>query len=147
MKNIVLAAVMGLGLISSAWASGTIDIHEQVNNAQAPAHQIQSASATNAIKGSTPQMASMNQHEQAVIAHETMTNGSADGHQKMVESHQKMMGNNSVSPTAPSTSYAAMDEHERAAVAHEFMNNGQSGPHQAMAEAHRRMINAGRMRR
>ncbi|MDW2651499.1 hypothetical protein RYZ45_25085 [Citrobacter portucalensis] len=63
--------------------------------------------------------------------------------QKMVESHQKMMGNNTVSTTVPSTSYAAMNEHERAAVAHEFMNNGQSGPHQAMAEAHRRMINAG----
>ncbi|ECT5154256.1 Silver-binding protein [Salmonella enterica subsp. enterica serovar Reading] len=75
--------------------------------------------------------------------HETMTNGSADAHQKMVESHQKMMGNNTVSTTVPSTSYAAMNEHERAAVAHEFMNNGQSGPHQAMAEAHRRMINAG----
>ena len=56
---------------------------------------------------------------------------------------QKMMGNNTVSTTVPSTSYAAMNEHERAAVAHEFMNNGQSGPHQAMAEAHRRMINAG----
>ncbi|HHF8025269.1 TPA: silver-binding protein SilE, partial [Escherichia coli] len=85
----------------------------------------------------------MDQHEQAIIAHETMTNGSADAHQKMVESHQKMMGNNTVSTTVPSTSYTAMNEHERAAVAHEFMNNGQSGPHQAMAEAHRRMINAG----
>ncbi|STW26213.1 SilE [Klebsiella michiganensis] len=76
-------------------------------------------------------MTGMDQHEQAIIAHETMTNGSADAHQKMVESHQKMMGNNTVSTTVPSTSYAAMNEHERAAVAHEFMNNGQSGPHQA----------------
>jgi len=88
-------------------------------------------------------MAGMDQHEQAIIVHETMTNGSADAHQKMVESHQKMMRNNTVSTPVSSTSYAAMDEHERAAVAHEFMNNGQSGPHQAMAEAHRRMSNAG----
>ncbi|ELI1313313.1 silver-binding protein SilE, partial [Salmonella enterica subsp. enterica serovar Alachua] len=95
------------------------------------------------IQGTAPRMTGMDQHEQAIIAHETMTNGSADAHQKMVESHQKMMGNNTVSTTVPSTSYAAMDEHERAAVAHEFMNNGQSGPHQAMAEAHRRMINVG----
>ncbi|MEB4558533.1 copper-binding protein [Klebsiella pneumoniae] len=101
MKNIVLASLLGFGLISSAWATETVNIHDRVNNAQAPAHQ------------------------------------------KMVESHQKMMGNNTVSTTVPSTSYAAMNEHERAAVAHEFMNNGQSGPHQAMAEAHRRMINAG----
>lgn len=79
-------------------------------------------------------MAGMDQHEQAIIAHETMTNGSADAHQKMVESHQRMMGSQTVSPTGPSKSLAAMNEHERAAVAHEFMNNGQSGPHQAMAK-------------
>ncbi|HCO1897924.1 TPA: silver-binding protein SilE, partial [Escherichia coli] len=66
-----------------------------------------------------------------------------DAHQKMVESHQRMMGSQTVSPTGPSKSLAAMNEHERAAVAHEFMNNGQSGPHQAMAEAHRRMLSAG----
>lgn len=111
MKNIVLTSLLGFGLISSAWATEAVDIHERVNNAQAPAHQMQSAAAPVRIQG--------------------------------VESHQKMMGNNTVSMTVSSTSYAAMDEHERAAVAHEFMNNGQSGPHEAMAEAHRRMINAG----
>ncbi|ELA2977106.1 TPA: silver-binding protein SilE, partial [Klebsiella pneumoniae] len=95
------------------------------------------------IQGTAPRMTGMDQHEQAIIAHETMTNGSADAHQKMVESHQRMMGSQTVSPTGPSKSFAAMNEHERAAVAHEFMNNGQSGPHQAMAEAHRRMLNAG----
>ena len=83
MKNIVLASLLGFGLISSAWATET------------------------------------------------------------VESHQRMMGSQTVSPTGPSKSLAAMNEHERAAVAHEFMNNGQSGPHQAMAEAHRRMLSAG----
>jgi hypothetical protein len=41
-------------------------------------------------------MTGMDQHEQAIIAHETMTNGSADAHQKMVESHQKMMGTGTV---------------------------------------------------
>jgi hypothetical protein len=43
MKNIVLASVLGLGLISSVWATETVNIHERVNNAQAPAHQMQSA--------------------------------------------------------------------------------------------------------
>ena len=79
----------------------------------------------------------------AVKADENSVVGSADAHQKMVESHQRMMGSQTVSPTGPSKSLAAMNEHERAAVAHEFMNNGQSGPHQAMAEAHRRMLSAG----
>ncbi|SPW38770.1 silver-binding protein SilE [Escherichia coli] len=94
---------------------------------QAPAHQMQSAAAPVGIQGTAPRMAGMDQHEQAIIAHETMTNGSADAHQKMVESHQRMMGSQTVSPTEPSKSLAAMNEHERAAVAHEFMNNGQSG--------------------
>ncbi|VCV37477.1 Silver-binding protein SilE [Escherichia coli] len=45
MKNIVLASLLGFGLISSAWATETVNIHERVNNAQAPAHQMQSAAA------------------------------------------------------------------------------------------------------
>ncbi len=45
MKNIVLASLLGFGLISSAWATKTVNIHERVNNAQAPAHQMQSAAA------------------------------------------------------------------------------------------------------
>jgi hypothetical protein len=87
-------------------------------------------------------MTGMDQHEQAIIAHETMTNGSADAPENGGKSSEDD-GSQTVSPTGPSKSFAAMNEHERAAVAHEFMNNGQSGPHQAMAEAHRRMLNAG----
>lgn len=143
MKKIVLATVLGFGLVSASWAAETVNIHERVNNAQAPAHQIQSASVPSAVQGQTSRMAGMNQHEQAIIAHVTMNNGSAEAHQKMAENHQKMMGNIAVNDTRPSVSFAAMNEHERAAVAHETMNNGQSGAHQAMAEAHRRMINAG----
>ncbi|MDU7336421.1 MAG: silver-binding protein SilE, partial [Klebsiella pneumoniae] len=92
MKNIVLASLLGFSLISSAWATETVNIHERVNNAQAPAHQMQSAAAPAVIQGTAPRMTGMDQHEQAIIAHETMTNGSADAHQKMVESHQRMMG-------------------------------------------------------
>lgn len=73
MKNIVLASLLGFGLISSAWATETVNIHERVNNAQAPAHQMQSAAAPVGIQGTAPRMAGMDQHEQAIIAHETMT--------------------------------------------------------------------------
>lgn len=45
MKNIVLASLLGFGLISSARATETVNIHDRVNNAQAPAHQMQSAAA------------------------------------------------------------------------------------------------------
>ena len=40
MNNIVLASLLGFGLISSAWATETVNIHERVNNAQAPAHHV-----------------------------------------------------------------------------------------------------------
>ncbi len=143
MKNIVLASVLGFGLISSAWATENVNIHERVDNAQAPAHQMQSTAAPSAIKGVTPQMADMNQHEQAIMAHETMNNASADAHQEMMASHQKMMVHAPATGARTSTSFAAMDEHEKAAVAHETMKNGQSGVHQALAEKHRRMSNAG----
>lgn len=51
MKNIVLASVLGLSLISTARATETVNIHERVNNAQAPAHQMQSSSTPAAIRG------------------------------------------------------------------------------------------------
>lgn len=51
MNNIVLASLLGFGLISSAWATETVNIHERVNNAQAPAHQMQSAAAPVGIQG------------------------------------------------------------------------------------------------
>lgn len=51
MKNIVLASLLGFGLISSAWATETVNIHERVNNAQAPAHQMQSAAAPVGSRG------------------------------------------------------------------------------------------------
>lgn len=71
MKNIVLASLLGFGLISSAWATETVNIHDRVNNAQAPAHQMQSAAAPVGIQGTAPRMTGMDQHEQAIIAHET----------------------------------------------------------------------------
>lgn len=54
MKNIVLASLLGFGLISSALANETVNIHERVNNAQAQAHQIQSATGTAGIQGTAP---------------------------------------------------------------------------------------------
>lgn len=63
-------------------ATETVNIHERVNNAQAPAHQMQSSSTPAAIQGAAPRMAGMDQHEQAIIVHETMNNGSADAHKK-----------------------------------------------------------------
>ena len=46
-----ISILVGFGLISSAWATETVNIHERVNNAQAPAHQMQSAAAPVGIQG------------------------------------------------------------------------------------------------
>ena len=51
MKNIVLASLLGFGLITSSRATETVNIHDRVNNAQAPAHQMQSAAAPVGIRG------------------------------------------------------------------------------------------------
>ncbi|SLS82994.1 hypothetical protein [Klebsiella pneumoniae] len=78
MKNIVLASLLGFGLISSAWATETVNIHDRVNNAQAPAHQMQSAEAPVGI-------------ERAAVAHEFMNNGQSGPHQAMAEAHRRMI--------------------------------------------------------
>jgi hypothetical protein len=52
--------LLGFGLISSAWATETVNIHERVNNAQAPAHQMQSAAAPVGIHLVWPVWTSMN---------------------------------------------------------------------------------------
>lgn len=50
---------------SSSWAVETTNIHEQVNNAQAPAHQMQSSSEKSDIQGDSMKMMNMDEHEQA----------------------------------------------------------------------------------
>ena len=90
--------------MSASWAAETVNIHERVNNAQAPLTRY-SQLLSRLLSGETSRMAGMNQHEQAIIAHETMNNGSAEAHQKMAENHQKMMGNIAVNDTRPSVSF------------------------------------------
>ena len=70
MKNIVLASLLGFGLISSAGPLKLVNIHDRVNNAQAPCSPdavFRCGSCRD--RGDCSRMTGMDQHEQAIIAH------------------------------------------------------------------------------
>ncbi|OSX81838.1 copper-binding protein, partial [Serratia marcescens] len=50
---------------SPAWAVETINMHDQVNNAQAPAHQFQTSANKRAVQGESMKMMDISGPEQA----------------------------------------------------------------------------------
>jgi translation elongation factor P/translation initiation factor 5A len=93
MKKILVSFVAIMAVASSAMAAETMNMHDQVNNAQAPAHQMQSTAEKSAIQGDSMTMMDMSGHDQAAMSHEMMQNGNASAHQDMAEMHKKMMEN------------------------------------------------------
>lgn len=110
MKKIIIATAIFLGIAASAGAAQTA-ISEM----------------------------DMSQHQQAVIAHNTMNNGNSYAHQQMADMHRKMMGEKAKDINTPQ-SFSAMNEHQQAMTVHENMNNGNSYAHQKMADAHKNMM-------
>lgn len=51
MKKILVSFIAMMAVASSAWAAETMNMHDQVNNAQAPAHQMQSSAEKSAVQG------------------------------------------------------------------------------------------------
>lgn len=51
MKKYRISIFAGLWFNFIGWATETVNIHDRVNNAQAPAHQMQSAAAPVGIQG------------------------------------------------------------------------------------------------
>ena len=51
MKKDPCIAIAMMAVASSAWAAETMNMHDQVNNAQAPAHQMQSSAEKSAVQG------------------------------------------------------------------------------------------------
>lgn len=56
MKKILVSFVAIMAAASSAMAAETMNMHDQVNNAQAPAHQMQSSAEKSAIQGDSMTM-------------------------------------------------------------------------------------------
>ncbi|EAA1752682.1 copper-binding protein [Salmonella enterica] len=117
MKKIIIATAISLGIASSAWAAQT----------------------------AMPEM-DMSQHQQAVIAHDTMKNGNSNAHQQMADAHKKMMGTQAPTETVNTAkSFSSMNEHEQAMIVHENMNNGHSYAHEQMVENHKKMMSTTQM--
>ncbi|WP_413728134.1 copper-binding protein [Sodalis sp. RH19] len=136
-KNLITLAVAMI-FASSAWAAETVDVHDQINNAQAPAHQMMSSKQDAAIQGTDPKTMDMDEHGKAALSHENLKNSNSPVHQSMAEMHKKQIKNKAPGDTATSKTFTDMSEHEKAAVAHEKSNNGQSSIiHEQQAEQHR----------
>jgi hypothetical protein len=117
-----------------------MNMHDQVNNAQAPAHQMQSSAEKVQFRGEH-EMMDMSGHDQAAMSHEMMQNGNSAAHQDMAEMHKKMMKAKPENTQETAKPFSEMSEHEKAAVVHEKANNGQSSViHQQQAEKHRSQI-------
>ena len=91
MKKILVSFIAMMAVASSAWAAETMNMHDQVNNAQAPAHQMQSSAEKSAIQGDSMTMMDMSSHDQAAMSHDMMQNSNSAAHQDMAEMHKKMM--------------------------------------------------------
>lgn len=124
MKNIVLVFLLGFGLILLVWVIEIVNIYDCVNNVQVFVYQMQFVVVFVGIQGIVFCMIGMDQYEQVIIVYEIMMNGLVDVYQKMVESYQKMMGNNMVFMIVLLMFYVVMNEYERVVVVYEFMNNG-----------------------
>ena len=81
MKKILVSFVAIMAAASSAMAAETMNMHDQVNNAQAPAHQMQSSAEKSAIQGDSMTMMDMSSHDQAAMSHDMMQNSNSAAHQ------------------------------------------------------------------
>ncbi|HAZ0557066.1 TPA: copper-binding protein, partial [Enterobacter hormaechei] len=109
MKKILVSFVAIMAVASSAMAAETMNMHDQVNNAQAPAHQMQSTSEKSAVQGDSMTMMDMSGHDQAAMSHEMMQNGNASAHQDMAEMHKKMMKGKPGATNESATSFSEMN--------------------------------------
>ncbi|MBS0970823.1 hypothetical protein JK232_18200 [Nissabacter archeti] len=72
MKKTVFISLLAVLSVSSAWAQ-------------------QNASAPSEKAGTNTTIASMNEHERAILVHQNMDNGNAAAHQSIIDMHRKMM--------------------------------------------------------
>lgn len=90
MKPVIYTTLFILSISSASWANGTVDIHQQVDNAQAAAHQRLSSAPTATPPVAGDDISALDVHQRAMIAHQAMDNGSASAHQQIIQRHQKL---------------------------------------------------------
>ncbi|MGG5798326.1 silver-binding protein SilE [Edwardsiella tarda] len=90
MKLVIYTTLFMLSISGANWANGTVDIHQQVDNAQAAAHQRLSSVPTATAPATGDDINALDAHQRAMIAHQAMDNGSASAHQQIIQHHQKL---------------------------------------------------------
>ncbi|WP_370559664.1 silver-binding protein SilE [Edwardsiella tarda] len=90
MKPVIYTTLFILSISGASWANGTVDIHQQVDNAQAAAHQRLSSAPTATAPATGDDISALDVHQRAMIAHQAMDNGSASAHQQIIQRHQKL---------------------------------------------------------
>ncbi|WP_370548564.1 silver-binding protein SilE [Edwardsiella tarda] len=90
MKLVIYTTLFMLSISGASWANGTVDIHQQVDNAQAAAHQRLSSVPTATAPATGDDINALDAHQRAMIAHQAMDNGSASAHQQIIQHHQKL---------------------------------------------------------
>ncbi|AOV96896.1 silver-binding protein SilE [Edwardsiella hoshinae] len=89
MKPVIYTTLLMLGLSSVSWASDTVDIHQQVDNAQSAAHQRLSSAPKPPAPALGHAITALDEHQRAMIAHQAMDNGSASAHQQIIQYHKR----------------------------------------------------------
>lgn len=125
MKKIPISSTAMVAVTSSAMALEAISVHNQVNNVQTPAHQVQSSAIKSIVEEENMKMMDINGHDETAMSREMMQNSDSAVHQDTIEVHKKMMNAKPRTTGETTKSFSEMGEYEEATVAHKKANNGQ----------------------
>ena len=138
MNRIILITLLSAFSIGTSFANTTeqaLNAHRFVNNASAVSHvnaSVHKESSTSVNKNRAKSFSEMNDHERAIVAHSFMNNSSSYAHQKIIESHKKMLALEENKPVP--VSFSELSAADRAALVHEKVNNATAPAHQIQAE-------------
>ncbi|CAI1781678.1 Silver-binding protein silE precursor [Serratia grimesii] len=134
MNRIILITVLSTLSIGTSFANTSeqaLNAHKFVNNASAVSH-VNASVHKEVNKSRAKSFSEMNEHERAIVAHSFMNNSNSYAHQKIIESHKKMLAQEENKPDP--VSYSDLNAADRAALVHEQVNNAAAPAHQMQAE-------------
>lgn len=132
---ITLLSALSIGTSFANTSEQALNAHKFVNNASAVSHvnaSIHKEDSVSVNKSRAKSFSEMNEHERAIVAHSFMNNSSSYAHQKIIESHKKMLAQEENKPDP--VSYSDLNAADRAALVHEQVNNAAAPVHQMQAE-------------
>lgn len=138
MNRIIIIAMLSTLSIGTSFANTSeqaLNAHKFVNNASAVSHvnaSVHKEDSVSVNKSRVTSFSEMNEHERAIVVHSFVNNSSSYAHQRMIESHKKMLAQEENKPDP--VSYSDLNAADRAALVHEQVNNAAAPAHQMQAE-------------